>query len=108
MIEDIDYLMVLLLLAIAVLTSFKIQKTDSSDGSFISKDFSAFLKAICCVFIILHHYSLRNEAGALNWIFAAGGGISVFLCFSCCHRMVSQNQNSVNPQHALNSCHGDL
>lgn len=105
MIEDIDYLIVLLLLTVAVLASFKIQKVDSSDEGFISKDFSALLKAICCVFIILHHYSLRNEGGYLNWIFAAGGGISVCLCFSCCHRMVSQNQNTTGHQLVGNSLH---
>ena len=72
--NNMEYINAILLLIICSITSFKRRETKLMCDAIIHKDTTSFLKAVCCVSIILHHFALRNQEGYFAWIFQTGGG----------------------------------
>ena len=86
--SNLDFVNVVVLLLILTWTSLRKRNDFQDGGSIILKDTTSFLKAVCCVSIILHHFALRKSGDPLSGIFLFGGGIFPYLCFSCFLRMV--------------------
>ncbi len=70
---NLDYVNAILLLIFCTLGSYKRRQTKLIQVSIIHKDTTSFLKAVCCVSIILHHFSLRSSGGTMSVLFSLGG-----------------------------------
>lgn len=77
----IECIIVLLLFLICCLFSISKNNNSNRENSLIGKDVSTILKAFCCIFIVLHHYSLRYTDFALFPFFRDIGGFFSLTCF---------------------------
>lgn len=78
-IVDIEYLLIFSLFTFCFYFSIKEEK--SNVLSIVHPHTSIFLKAFCCLVIIVHHYALRKEGGIVNHVFEIGGGTYALVIF---------------------------
>ena len=71
--SNLDYVNAVVLLLILTWVSLGKRNDFQIDGSIILKDTTSFLKAVCCVSIILHHFALRKSGSPLSEVFEVGG-----------------------------------
>ena len=68
-----EYPLIVLILFFCIVKSTE-RKACALDEAFLSVDVSIFLKAICCVVIVLHHYACKTPNYFCEYVLAMGGG----------------------------------
>ena len=92
-----EYPIIVLCLTFFVVKGME-RKGQILDESLISIDVSIFLKAICCVVIVLHHYASKSPNYFCEYALARGGGnvaVPIFFLLSAYGVCKSEIKKSV-------------
>lgn len=79
-IVDIEYLLIFGTFAICAYISIWGKKSNAPSCIFYPHT-SIFLKALCCLVIVCHHFALRSDAGIVNRALEIGGGTYALVIF---------------------------